>query len=130
MQGIINAITAAGKKVWIAKPPIALADGVNYPPYPDPDNGQRSLNIKEYIQIIESGLIGGAFTGPDFYNYFNSVDPQNGRIRYKDQYADNLHPNGKGYQSMAWGWFEILSQASTPSPPTNFRISHKVAADK
>jgi lysophospholipase L1-like esterase len=122
MQQIINAITAAGKKVWIARPPIALADGVNYPPYPDPDNGQRSLHIKEYIQIIANGLTGMTSPGPDFYTYFNSVDPHTGRKRYKDQYTDPLHPNGKGYQSMAWKWFESLSPASPPSSPRDLEI--------
>jgi lysophospholipase L1-like esterase len=130
MQQIINAITAAGIKVWIAKPPIALGRGASSDPYPDPDNGERSLNIKEYIQIIENGLNGITLPCPDFYTYFNTMDPQTGRYRYLDQYADYLHPNGEGYRSMAQVWFNILIQTPSLNPPTNLTIVNKPSATK
>ena len=49
-------------------------------------------------------------TPPDFYNYFKHIDPGTGNPRYEDQYADNLHPKGVGYQSMAGLWFDALTQ--------------------
>ena len=49
MQQILDAINNAGKEVCLAKPGIALGDVADSgPPYPDPDNGARSLLIKEY----------------------------------------------------------------------------------
>ncbi|MCK4983912.1 MAG: SGNH/GDSL hydrolase family protein [Desulfobacterales bacterium] len=130
MQQIINAITAAGIKVWIAKPPIALGQSVNSAPYPYPDNGERSLNIKEYIHIIENALNGITLPCPDFYTYFNTIDPQTGRYRYLDQYADNLHPNGNGYRAMAQVWYNILMQAPSLNAPTNLRIGNNLSTTK
>jgi lysophospholipase L1-like esterase len=38
-------------------------------------------------------------TPPDFYNYFRT---------HQNEFSDNLHPNGVGYQSMAELWFSVL----------------------
>jgi len=114
MQQMIDAINNAGKKVCLAKLPIALGDGPSSVPYPDPDNAARNALIKEYNQVIDElvndPLNAITLTPPNFYNYFKDVDPATGNTRYEDQYADNLHPNGLGYQSMADLWFDALTQ--------------------
>jgi lysophospholipase L1-like esterase len=122
MQRIIDAINSAGKEILIAKPPITLGDNVNSTPYPDPDTGARSVLIKEYNQVIDElvsdPLNNITVTPPDFYNYFKEIDPATASPRYEDQYADNLHPNGIGYQSMAQLWFEEI----TGTIPTLFVV--------
>jgi lysophospholipase L1-like esterase len=114
MQQIIDEINNAGKEVCLAKIPIALGDSVNSVPYLDPDTGARSLLIKDYNQVIDEFVNDPTnniiVTPPDFYNYFKNVDPGTGNPRYEDQYTDNLHPNGIGYQSMASLWFDVLTQ--------------------
>lgn len=114
MQQIIDEINNAGKEVSLAKLPIALGDSVNGVPYVDPDTGARSLLIKEYNQVIDEFVNDPTnniiVMPPDFYNYFKDIDPATGFPRYEDQYADNLHPNGIGYQSMASLWFDALTQ--------------------
>jgi lysophospholipase L1-like esterase len=114
MQQIIDAINNAGKTVCLAKIPIALGDGPFSIPFPDPDNAARNLLIKEYNQVIDELVSdpSNAITvpPPDFYNYFKDIDPVTGNPRHADQYSDNLHPNGLGYQSMANLWFYALTQ--------------------
>lgn len=114
MQQIIDAINNAGKEVCLAKILIALGDGPFSIPFPDPDNAARNLLIKEYNQVVDE-LVNDPSNAitmppPDFYNYFKDIDPVTGNPRYVDQYADNLHPNGLGYQSMANLWFDALTQ--------------------
>ena len=114
MQQIADAINNAGKEVILAKPPITLGDSTDTEPYPDPDTGARSVLIKEYNQVIDElvsdPLNNITVTPPDFYNYFKGIDPATGSPRYEDQYFDNLHPNGIGFQSMAEFWFNTLTQ--------------------
>ena len=114
MQQIIDAINNAGQEACLAKIPIALGDTVNSVPYVDPDTGARSVQIKEYNEVIDEFVNDPTnnitVTPPDFYNYFKDVDPGTGNPRYEDQYADNLHPNGIGYQSVASLWFDALTQ--------------------
>ena len=133
MQQIIDKVKAAGKEAWVAKPPIALARSNSSPPYNDPDSGARNVLIKDYIDIIDHGLNNISLPSPDFYSYFSSRDPITGNYRYQDQYADNLHPNGEGYRSMAKLWFEALSQSPyprvPPNPPINLRITWVLSAD-
>jgi len=114
LQQIINAINNAGKKVFLAKVPIALGEEIGGAPYPNPDLEPRNLLIREYNEVIDelvsdpSNKITG--TPPDLYNYFNYYNPQTGRHNYENEYADILHPNGLGYRSMANLWFERLVQ--------------------
>jgi lysophospholipase L1-like esterase len=114
MQQIIQAINNDEKEVCLAKPPIALGDSADGEPYEDPDNGQRSLLIKEYNEVIDELVSDSSnqidIIPPDFYGYFNYYDPQAGTYRYEIEYFDNLHPNGQGYHSMAEQWFEALTQ--------------------
>ena len=97
MQQIIDAILAAGKIPILAKVPVVIDHCSHL------DKTPRNLLIQEYNQVIErlvskNGII---FTPPDFYNYFK---------KNKEQFHDRIHPNGKGYQSMATLWFNALHQ--------------------
>ena len=110
MQQIIDAINAAGKEVCLAKLPITLGDGPYSPPYVDPDLGTRNILIKEYNDVIDelkNNLLNNiSITIPDFYSLFN--EDVSGGKRYEFEYADNLHPDGDGYSSVAGGWLEVL----------------------
>jgi lysophospholipase L1-like esterase len=59
--------------------------------------------IQQYNEVIDE--LCAANTGimvnpPDFYSYFAQ--------HYADEYADNIHPNGEGYKSMAQIWSNAL----------------------
>ncbi len=106
MQQIIDAINADGKEAVLAKVNIALADTADSTnPYPDPDNGARSLSIKEFNQVIDELRAISAnninITPPDFYTFFLN--------NFATQYSDNIHPNGVGYQSMADLWTQAIN---------------------
>ena len=113
MQNIIDAIKGSGKEVALAKPPIALGDNSTGTQYTDPEEGIRNVLVREYNLVINElksdSSNGITVVPPDFYTYFGSIDPGTGRYRYEDQYGDNLHPNGVGYQSMAQLWLEALT---------------------
>jgi lysophospholipase L1-like esterase len=112
IQQIINAINADGRETCLAKAPITLGDGCDSEPYPYPDNGRKSVMIKEYNEVVEElkGDLSNQIdiTPPDFYSYFNYYDSVTETYRYETEYIDNLHPNGRGYRSMAEQWFEAL----------------------
>jgi lysophospholipase L1-like esterase len=113
MQQVIDAIKAAGKDVYLAKSPIALAQCETCDPYPDPPTGQKNVLISEYNEVIDE-LVTDTSNGinivpPDFFDYFSGVDLNTGRFRYEDQYATQLHPNGVGYDSMADLWFQAIT---------------------
>jgi lysophospholipase L1-like esterase len=111
MQQIVDAINAAGKEVCLAKLPIILGDSTFGTPYTDPDIGVRNTLIKEYNDVIDelknNPLNNITITPPDFYSLFN--EDVSGGKRYDFEYADNLHPNGEGYISVAGGWLEALT---------------------
>ena len=106
LQQIIDLINAAGKTAVLAKTGIALGDGANTSPYPDPNQGARSLLIQEYAQVVDELASDSAnritIQAPDFFTYFS--------IHYPAEYFDNIHPNGLGYRSMADIWLQILTQ--------------------
>ncbi len=106
MQRIINAINSAGKEAVLAKVNIALADGAfSTNLYPNPDQGARSVLIQEFNQVIDELRAIPAnnisIAAPDFYDYFRS--------NYAAEYADNIHPNGDGYQAMANIWLQVIT---------------------
>ena len=102
MQQIINAVYAAGKRPILAKVPITLGPCSNCVPFVQPETAARNLLIQEYNVVIDA-LVDRNSIGivpPDFYNYFKL---------HQDEFDDNLHPNGMGYQSMADLWFEAIT---------------------
>jgi lysophospholipase L1-like esterase len=94
MQRIITEIQSAGKVVALAKLPVVLnGQGI------DP---QRDVGIQEYNQVIDELVAANniTLTPPNLYSYFAS--------HYSTEFADWVHPNGLGYQSMAQLWFQAL----------------------
>ena len=101
MQKIVNAVYAAGKLPILAKVPIALGPCSSCVPFVQPETASRNLLIQKYNVVIDA-LVARNSIGvvpPDFYNYFR---------QHQDEFGDNLHPNGSGYQSMARLWFDAL----------------------
>ena len=94
MQRIITEIQSAGKVVALAKLPVVL-NGQSIDP-------QRDQGIHEYNQVIDELVAANniTVTPPDLYSYFAN--------HYPTEYADWVHPNGLGYQSMAQLWFQAL----------------------
>ncbi|MCD6347480.1 MAG: hypothetical protein J7L96_08695 [Bacteroidales bacterium] len=111
MQQIITTINRAGKKVCLAKLPIALGDNVYSEKYSRPDKGLKNKYIKQYNQVIDElaqePQYGIMVPPPDFYSYFNTKTQC---YRYSDEYIDNIHPNGAGYRSIAQLWCQALTQ--------------------
>ena len=107
LQAMLDAINnAAGKEPVLLKVPVTLADCGSCPRYPDPDTGQRNVQlVKPYNQVIDELVANPAnnitVPPPDLYAYFLQT--------YQAEYADVLHPNGVGYQSMA----RVICQAIT-----------------
>lgn len=103
MQQIIDKIMTSGKVPILGKVPITLGPCALCDPFPDPDVASRNLLIQEYNLVIEELVSSNSIsiTPPDFYNYFRAN---------QDKMADNLHPNGVGYQSMADLWFNALTE--------------------
>ena len=95
MQKIISAILAAGKVPYLAKIPYAR---------------QRSIDIssiREYNEVIDELVAENdiAVTPPDFFSHFQE---------HPDEIPDGLHPNRKGYESMANLWFIALTKMKDP----------------
>jgi lysophospholipase L1-like esterase len=133
MQQIIDDIQGAGKEVYLAKVPIALGDSSAGIPFADPEGEPRNQLIREYNQVIDGLVLSNhiAVSPPDFYSYFSSVDPATGKYRYEEEYADNLHPNGVGYGSMAKLWADAIQDAPdtipSPSPWSSRQVNFQPA---
>ena len=89
MQRIINAIVAAGQAPYLAKVPYTLKSAA------------RNNLIAEYNAVIDELVAANGIpvTPPNFFSYFQA---------HRDEFSDDLHPNGIGYQSMAELWFNSL----------------------
>jgi lysophospholipase L1-like esterase len=96
MQQIIDAVLLAGKQIILGKAPPRLDDAGPAPSY--------DATIQEFNQVIDELVSdnGFSYTPPDFHAYLtaNSVLEMN---------ADNIHPNGIGYQSMANLWCTAIN---------------------
>jgi lysophospholipase L1-like esterase len=103
MQQIIDAVIGSGKMPFLAKVPIALGPCSTCTPFSDPEATPRNALIRDYNTVIdalaEANGLGIAPIDPDFYAYFSAN---------QDEFTDNLHPDGVGYQSMADLWFNAL----------------------
>ena len=84
LQKMISAIEAAGKVPYLAKVPYTLETA-------------RIANILSYNQVIDELVAanGISVSPPDFYGWFQT---------HQGEFADTLHPDGVGYQSMANLW--------------------------
>jgi lysophospholipase L1-like esterase len=89
MQRIINAIVAAGQAPYLAKVPYTLKSAA------------RNNLIAEYNAVVDElvAASGIPVMPPDFFSYFQA---------HQNEFSDDLHPNGIGYQSMAELWFNSL----------------------
>jgi lysophospholipase L1-like esterase len=101
MQQIVDVLVANGKTPFLAKVPIALGPCSICTPFADPEAATRNRFIRNYNTVI-AALISdnGLGVAPDFYDYFSTN---------QDQFSDNLHFTGVGYQSMATLWFDALT---------------------
>ena len=105
MQNMLNLISSHDKEVLLAKTIIALGDRATGTTYENPHNGARSLLIQQYNAVIDELFVENTdiqFQPPDFYSYFAD--------HYVFEYADNIHPNGQGYGSMAAIWADTLTR--------------------
>ena len=91
MQQMITLVANAGKQAYLAKIPFAKGSF----------SGRNTL-IQEYNQVIDQLISENSISvaAPDFYTFFELN---------QDQYSDDLHLNGTGYQSMADLWFNALT---------------------
>ena len=103
MQQIINKIKSRGKMPVLAKVPILFGECSYCEKFPNPDTASRNLRIQQYNRVIDGLVIRNNLPDvpPDFYNYYRS---------HPEEFADNLHPSGIGYQSMSRLWFNSLTQ--------------------
>jgi lysophospholipase L1-like esterase len=96
MQQIINQLKSAGKKIVLAKVNFAANEDAR-----DTLIQQYNVVVDEFVSNPANGI---TVTPPDFYAIFTNNN------LYQTQYGDNIHPNGAGYQTMANGWFQALTQ--------------------
>jgi lysophospholipase L1-like esterase len=103
MQQIITAFVQAGQTPLLAKVPVVIAPCASCAPFPDPDAEPPNSLIQGYNRVIDELVIANDIqvTPPDFYTYFKS---------HPEEFYDDLHPNGAGYQAMAKLWFQALTQ--------------------
>jgi lysophospholipase L1-like esterase len=71
-------------------------------PFVDPEIADENILIQQYNDAIVQLRLDNALPTfpPDFYNHFRDNYLNDGG----SQYADNIHPNGVGYQQMAQLW--------------------------
>jgi len=109
LQKMITAVRKAGKAIFLAKAPPDLSDSVR-----DARIEEYNTAITELVNDPANGFIG--YAPPDFHSYFS--DPSNGPdpSTVNDlMAADNRHPNGEGYRSMAALWCrELRGQLGMP----------------
>ena len=114
MQQIIDAVQAAGKEIYLGKPPVMLANNsVDGPPFDNIDSSNTL--IREYGAVLDELVVENdiALTATDFYELFDEIitsGPNIDKPRYEVEYFDYLHPNGTGYQSIANLWYQKLME--------------------
>ena len=88
LQKMISAIKTAGKVPYLAKVPYTL-------------DAPRIAKILEYNQVIDELVAANGISvpPPDNYGWFQA---------HQGEFADVLHPDGVGYQSMATLWLNAL----------------------
>jgi lysophospholipase L1-like esterase len=99
MNKIIKTIINADKEPILAKVPMALGPCSTCAPFSNPYTAFiNQVTISQYNQVIEGlALDNGLPVPPDLYNEL----PHN-------EYTDNIHPDGAGYDTIATLWSEQL----------------------
>ena len=89
MQQIISTIVSSGKTPLLAKIPYSL-------------NTTLNVSIQDYNLVVDELVAANGIpvSPPDLYNYFTE---------HQQQYSDQIHPNGAGYQSIADLWFNAIT---------------------
>jgi lysophospholipase L1-like esterase len=89
MQRMITAIKNAGKTPYLALVPYTL-------------DSARIPKIQEYNVAIDELWVSNGIpvSPPDFYTHF---------LQHQNEFADALHPNGRGYQSIADLWKAVIA---------------------
>ncbi len=92
LQQMITRIFQAGKVPYLAKVPFSKGEY----------SGRNAL-IQKYNQVVDELIFenGLPVAAPNFYDFFENN---------QDQYSDDQHLNGVGYQSMADLWKIVLTQ--------------------
>jgi lysophospholipase L1-like esterase len=105
MQQIISLIVAAGKTPLLAKVPIVAGAGYRgrRSRRANPHHLPQNVLIREYNAVIDELIRenGIPVPAPDFYAHFRANPTE---------LSDSVHPNAKGYRSMARLWFGALSR--------------------
>jgi len=96
LKFICDAAIAAGKKVFIAKPPPLHASFV------EENNNIQNFNLKidELIAEYDVSNPGQVFAGPNFFDDPVAVPIQIG--------SDAIHPTGQGYREMGIQWGDLI----------------------
>ncbi len=114
MQQMIDMIKNARKTPAVAKIPRVLGDSYNGLSYEersmDPEDGARNVTIREFNLVINELVSTNNITvlPPDFYTYFKETYGDTYSSTKQDGYADNLHPDGLGYNAIAEMWRDAL----------------------
>lgn len=103
MQQMISLIIADGKTPIPAKVPVVFGSNGGKHRYRNPDRNPRNLLIKEYNIVIDELIAANnvPVSPPDFYSYFR---------KHPREFSDGVHPNGRGYRSMAKLWLRVLTK--------------------
>jgi lysophospholipase L1-like esterase len=117
MQRIIDAIDpeGTGRIPVLAKVPMRFGDISSGSPYTNPESHPKNLLIEDYNAVVDElkalNPMIEIMTGPplesdNFFTYYRDLPRVDG---IPVEFADNLHPNGVGFQSMARLWCETLT---------------------
>ena len=110
MTDILTLLNAAGKDIYMSKLNPNLADTSRDPRYadptiPNPISGALVFSFNDVIDELKADPANQILGTPiELHTYF-----LNGQ-RYNSEYADHVHPNGLGYQSMANLWLQLLNE--------------------
>jgi lysophospholipase L1-like esterase len=109
MQQIISMIIAAGKTPILGKVPIVFDSRDGKRRYRNPDRDPQNILIREYNIAIDELITANSIpvSPPDFYSYFRN---------HPKELSDGIHPNGRGYRSMAKLWFQVLNRTEKSVP--------------
>ena len=123
VQQIISLIIEAGKTPILAKVPITFSKSGGKRRYRNPDRDPRNVLIREYNRVIDELNTENSIpvSPPDFYSYFRE---------HPKELSDGIHPNGRGYRSMAKLWLLALTRGNREIIATSRDTEAKKEAKK